>query len=71
MAYTHKVVNGVRLVLTAGDQTVLAARDAEDWTPGPSGDAVVMTSGTPAERFARMLKAHRLTLAEFRTTLGI
>ena len=67
MAYTHKIVNGVLMVVTPTDATVLAARDADDWSREP----VVVMSGTAAERLARMLKANGLTLAEFRTTLGI
>lgn len=74
--YTHKYVNGVLIALNSGDQTALAARDAQDWETNLGG-AVVLTAGsaakgsTPADKMARLLNAHGLSLGEFKAALGI
>jgi hypothetical protein len=67
MAYTYKIVNGVKVACNAADQTALAARDAEGRT-NVIPPAVATTS--TKERVAAVVKAFGLTLAEFKDELA-
>jgi hypothetical protein len=67
--YTRKYVNGRSVTLTVGDQTVLAARDAEDWTSGPSSSGFAAPT-TPAERLKLLAARVGLTVAELKAELA-
>jgi hypothetical protein len=65
--YVKKVVNGTLANCSAGDQVVLAARDAADWTSTPAPPAELSTA---AEKVERMAKLFRLTVAELKYVIN-
>ena len=67
MAYTYKIVNGVKIALTSTDQTNLAAKDAADLEPGPSPPEPATTT---AEKFARLASSFGLTVAELKAEIA-
>ena len=66
MAYTYKMVNGVKTSLTSGDQTKLAAKDAAGWTAGQE-PAVGTTTTAKFEKLARVFG---LTVAELKAEIA-
>jgi len=67
MAYTYKMVNGVKIALNSGDQTKLAAKDAADWS---AGQAPFVAADTTAKKLARLAKAFNLTVAELKAEIA-
>jgi len=66
MAYTYKMVNGVKTTLTSGDQTALANKDAAGWT---AGQAPAAAADTPAKKLARLAQAFNLTVADLKSEI--
>ena len=70
MAYTYKIVNGVKIVLTSGDQTKLTAKDAAHWQPGPPPPAMMRSAATTGDKLARMAKSFGLTVEQLKAELA-
>ena len=66
MAYTYKMVNGVKIALNSGDQTKLAAKDAANWTSGPVPTPPALTA---TAKLARLAAAFKLTVAELKAEI--
>jgi hypothetical protein len=65
--YVKKVVNGTLTTCNAGDQVVLAARDAADWSSNPAPPALAATA---AEKIVRMGRPFGLTIAELKAVIN-
>lgn len=75
MAYTYKMVNGVKTSLNSADQTALAAKDAANWQPGQEPSAATLMVSTvntasPAGKLARMAQAFGLTVDELKAEIA-
>jgi len=72
--YTNKIVDGVLIACNAGDQAVLSARDAADWTGNPGEPDTVLLAArgdrvTTADRLARMAASFGMTVDEFKAEI--
>lgn len=66
MAYTSKMVNGVKVALNSGDQAALSAKDASNWE---AGQAPFVAADTPAKKLARLAKAFNLSVADLKAEI--
>lgn len=69
--YTNKIVNGVLTTCNSTDQTVLATRDAGDWTGNPGAPSGLRRAATTnADKLTRMAKAFGMTADELKVELA-
>jgi hypothetical protein len=73
IVYTYKMVNGVKVALSAGEKTTMAAHDAAPIVPGGgdgAGTTMMVRSQTTAAKVENLARSFGVTLAELKAELG-